>query len=237
LGIYLATFENIKMMTYYQCTECNQIEVDSAWTIEQDNKICKHCGTSNKYKLWPSTEIIELFETIRKYNSESFEYGLVSSVFISAALELLLERLLFTMAIENLLYHEVSHLIEHLLDTNQGRSKRLQLYNRLGYESFEKEAKEVGYSQFLKHWNEIAQIRNRSVHGDIEEGTRLKSSLVETTISESLEVFSRLNNKYNMQSIRYDVATAPKKNLDKDLEKLKAWKRQVVSDENIDENS
>jgi hypothetical protein len=134
-------------------------------------------------------------ETIHKYNSESFEYGLVSSVFISAALELLLERLLFTMAIEDLLYDEVGHLIEYLLDSNQGRSKRLQLYKRLGYGSFEKEAKESGYSRFFKHWNEIAEIRNKSVHGEIKEGTKLKSSLVEATISESLAVFSSLNNK------------------------------------------
>ncbi len=223
-------------MIYHLCTECYQIEPDSEWIIERGNKTCKHCGASNKYELWPSTEIRELFETIKKYNSESFEYGLVSSVFISAALELLLERLLFKMAIENLLYDEVGHLIEYLLDSNQGRSKRLQLYKRLGYGSFEKEAKESGYNHFLKHWNEIAEIRNKSVHGDIKEGTKLKSSLVETTISESLAVFSRLYNKYNTESIRYDVATESKRNLAKDLERLRTWKKQVVRDIDLDED-
>lgn len=220
-------------MIYYQCTECYQIESDSEWISEQDNRTCKHCGASNKNELWPSTEIRELFETIHRYNGESFEYGLVASVFISAALELLLERLLFTMAIEDLLYDEVGHLIEYLLNSNQGRSKRLQLYRRLGYGSFEKEAKEVGFSQFLKHWNEIAEIRNKSVHGDIKEGMKLKSSIVEITISESLAVFSRLHNKYNTESIHYDVATKSKRNLEKDLERLRAWKKKVVGDPEI----
>jgi hypothetical protein len=223
-------------MIYHQCTQCNQIEPDSKWTIEQGNKTCKHCGASNKYELWPSTEIRDLYETVQKYNGESFEYGLVSGVFISAALELLLEKLLFTMAIEDLSYHEVAHLIDYLLDSNQGRSKRLQLYQRLGYGSFEKEAKECGYSHFLKHWNEIAEIRNKTVHGDIEEGKKLKSSLVETTISESLAVFSRLENKYNKESQRYKVATESKRIVAKDLERLRAWKKQVKGDIELDED-
>lgn len=197
-------------MIYLQCESCGQIEPDSDWVIDQDNKVCKHCRTSNKHEIWPSTEIKELFETITKYEKvDSFEYGLVASVFISAALELLLERLLFTMAIENMLYDEVGHLIEYLLDSNQGRTKRIKLYSRLGYGSFEKESSEVGYKLFLKHWAEIATIRNKSVHGDLKEGAKLKSSLVEITISEALAVFSKLNNKYNVENIRYQVATEP----------------------------
>lgn len=218
-------------MTYYQCERCWQIELDSDWIIEQEKKVCKHCRTSNRQELWPSTEIRELFETVTKYGKvNSFEYGLVASVFISAALELLLERLLFTMAIENMLYEEVGHLIEYLLDSNQGRTKRIQLYKRLGYGSFEKESSEVGYKLFLKHWAEISGIRNKSVHGNLKEGIKLKSALVETTISEALAVFSRLHNKYNAYGIHYQVATDPEKERTKDMEKLRKWKKQVVGD-------
>jgi hypothetical protein len=222
-------------MIYYQCTNCNQIESDSDWIVEGGNKVCKHCKANNQLELWPSTEIRELFETTIKYDHASFEYGLISSVFISAALELLLERLLFTMAMKNLLYEEVTHLIEPLLDTNQGRTKRLQLYKQLGDGPFDKESTEVGYHEFPKHWNEIAEIRNRSVHGSIEEGKRLTSSVVKTTIYEALAVFSRLHNKYNTKSVHFDVATERVKGLEKDLEKLRVWSGRVAADSELGE--
>lgn len=218
-------------MTYYQCERCWQIEPEPEWPVEQDNKVCKHCHTSNCYKIWPSTEIRELFETITKYEKvDSFEYGLVASVFISAALELLLERLLFTMAIEDMLYDEVGHLIEYLLDSNQGRTKRIQLYKRLGYGSFEEESSEVGYRLFPQHWAEITQVRNKSVHGDLKEGAKLKSALVETTINEALAVFSELHNKYNAYGISYKAATDPVRGFEKEQEKLRKWNRQVIGE-------
>jgi hypothetical protein len=222
-------------MAYYQCGRCWQIESESEWLVEQDNKVCKHCHTNNRYEIWPSTEIRELFETIAKYEKiDTFEYGLVASVFISAALELLLERLLFTMAIEDMLYDEVGHLIEYLLDSNQGRTKRIQLYKRLGFGSFEKESSEVGCKLFLKHWAEISAVRNKSVHGDLKEGTKLRSTLVETTITEALDVFSRLHNKYNAYGISYKVATDPIREFEnekaKEMEKLRKWKRQVIGE-------
>jgi len=211
-------------MIYFQCRECEQIESEPDWLNVQEGKKCKYCGEVDKYELWPSPEIRELFETIRKFNQQSFEYGLVASVFICAALELLIERLIFTVAMEDLLYDEVGHLIELLLDTNQGRVRRLQLYNHLGYGSFEKESKEIGHKDFLKKWDQIAEIRNKCVHGDLKESPQITPLLVETIINEALAVFSKLNNKYNVESLSYKVATKPVRNLEKDLGKLKVEK-------------
>lgn len=220
-------------MKYYQCEICCQIEPESEWRVEHGNMVCKYCQTNNRYQLWPSIEIRELFGTITKYEKvNSFEYGLVASVFISAAFELLLERLLFTMAIENMLYDEVGHLIEYLLDSNPGRTKRIHLYKCLGYSSFEKESSELGYKLFFRHWTEISNVRNKTVHGDLNEGIKLKSDLVETTISEGLAVFYKLHNKYNTFGIQYKFATDPIKELEseqiKDMEKLSKWKRQLI---------
>lgn len=234
-------------MIYYQCDECWQIEQDVDWVTQQDSKICKHCNKKDKHKSWPSPEIRELFETIAKYEkTDSFEYGLIASVFVSAALELMLERLLFTMAIEGMWHEDVEHLIVYLINSNQGRAKRIQLYKRLGYDSFDKEASDIGYKLFLKHWTEIAEIRNKSVHGKLTEGTKLKSSLVEITISEALAVFSKLHNKYNVYSIPYQVATEKIKDIvvtekikifeeerRKDMEKLRRWKEQVLDEPDL----
>jgi hypothetical protein len=178
--------------------------------------------------LWPSAEVIELFETIRKYDQTSLEYGLVSSVFVSAALELLLERVIFIMAIENFDYIEVGHLVDLLIDTYQGRMKRLQLYKRLGYGTFAEHLKEIGHKEFLKHWDEIAEIRNASVHGQLNAGQKITHELVKITISEALEVFSKLYNKFNS-------TWAHKMYVDdheKDLEKLGIWKERVARTNN-----
>ena len=215
------------MTIYFECEKCGQIDADSDWATAEEKMKCKHCDAIGSNELWPSAEIRGLFEYVRQFNQSSPEYGLVTSVFVSSALELLLERLIYTVAAEDLLYDEVGHLIELLLDTNQGRARRLQLYKHLAYASFEAEAKETGYRQFMKHWNEIAETRNKSLHGDLKGSQKTKPSLIETTISESLKVFSMLHNKYNSESLRYGVAREPVEDLARDLEKLRIWKEKV----------
>jgi hypothetical protein len=226
---------------YYQCESCFHIEPNTAWVIEGGIRVCSHCGASNRNKLWPSTEVRELLETVTRYKDvASFEYGLVASVFVSAALELLLERLLFTVAIEDLSYDEVGHLIDYLLDSNQGRARRIKLYSRLGYGTLQEESDEVGYDSFMKHWDEIADVRNKSVHGDLKASTELNAPLVELTINEALAVFSKLHNKYNSESLTYKVAIERKLEFQKeyanDLEKLRRWKRQVTGEIDLDED-
>lgn len=226
---------------HYQCRICWQIEPNTSWVSEGGIKVCSHCGASNKHESWPSTEVRELLETVAKYKDvNSLEYGLVASVFISAALELLLERLLFTMAIENLHYEEAGHLVEYLLDSNQGRARRVKLYSLLGYDSLQNESSEVGYESFMKHWNEIAEARNKSVHGDLKASTKLEAPLIELTITEALAVFSKLHNKYSSESLSYKVATDRKqefqKEYAKDLEKLRGWKKQVAGEIDSDED-
>ncbi len=196
----IVDIEKTIKMNYLICKNCRQIEPASEWLFKQGNYVCKHCHKGNYYEIWPSPDIRELFNTITRYKEfESVEYGLVASVFISAALELLLERLLFKMALEDMSYDEVGHLIEYLLDSNQGRTKRIQLYKQLGHASLEKESSEVGYKLFYTHWQKISDVRNKSVHGDLNVAKKLTPTLVETTISESLAVFSRLHNKYNIE--------------------------------------
>jgi hypothetical protein len=215
------------MITYFECDKCGQIEADSDWAKAEEKIKCKHCDAIGRNELWPSAEIRGLFEYVSQFNQSSPEYGLVTSVFVSSALELLLERLIYTVAVEDLLYDEVGHLIELLLDTNQGRARRLQLYKHLAYASFEEEAYETGCGQFMKHWNEIAEIRNKSLHGDLKESQTIAPSLIETTISESLRVFSMLHNKYNSESLRYGVARGSVEDRARDLRQLRIWKEGI----------
>ena len=212
------------MDIYYKCEECGQIEIDAEW-IKIDEKFkCMHCEKVGRRVSWPSAEIRGLFDHVCHLEHTSPEYGLISIVFVSAALELLLERLIYIVAIENFLYEEVEHFIELLLDTNQGRARRIELYKHLAYDSFEVEARKVGYNQFMEHWNTIAEIRNKILHGNLKMSQDVDRYLIETTISEALPVFSVLNNKYNAESLRYGIARESVEKKIKELEKLRIWK-------------
>lgn len=216
-------------MIYYQCEKCLQIMPETERLIENNKPHCKYCNSKNKFVLWPSIEIRELFSILPKYSPESTEYSLIASVLISSAFELLLERLLFTMAIENMSWEAVGHLIDYLLESNQGRTKRLHLYRRLGYSSFEKESQETGNKNFYSNWNTIAETRNKLIHGNLRNRAELTQALVDSTISEGLQVFSTLHNKYNAFAIHYEIAIESKNNILKDSEKLKRWKAQCTN--------
>ena len=153
------------MTNYFQCDKCQQIEPELNWQKEASGLRCQHCATVGG-EAWPSKEISELIGFVHSYSQTSPEYGLVTCVFLATALEILLEYLITIMAFQELLYDEAFILVDALLETNQGRSRRLQLYSLLGYGSFPEEVQHLGYRQFMEHWNDIVEARNKSVHGD-----------------------------------------------------------------------
>jgi transcription elongation factor Elf1 len=223
------------MMIYLECKTCGQIESDCNWIDNQDKKECKYCHECDMYKVWPSAEIRTLFETIKNYkDTSSFEYVLISSVFISSALELLLEKLIYIVAFEDRLPEEITHLVELLLEANQGREKRLKLFQKLGYDSIDGHSRDLGYKDFPSHWIQIAKIRNNIIHGKLEGKFNLSPNIVVTTINEAIEVFSKIYNIYNSETIRYKV-TVEKFNEDqeiinKELTRLKRWRKMVLND-------
>jgi len=217
-------------MDYIECGDCGYVEKESEWVEIHGVKTCQHCKGANP-RNWPSIEIRKLFDTAKNYQIFTNEDGLVVSVFTCAAIEILLERIIYLMALEDLLSQEVDILIEVLLNTNQGRDRRLRLFNHLGYGSFSEHTTELGYKNFLKHWNEIVDIRNKCVHGKIDAGKELTHDMVQMIIDESLAVFSGLSNKYMIATLRYRGRTEPIIELEaeklKDTEKLMKWKKQV----------
>ena len=197
-------------MDYFQCKECEQISSENEIRFGKVDKKCPYCGIIDEVNIWPSAEIRELIKVVNNYNQNSIEYGFIASVFISTALEILLEQLLYIMAIENLSYDEADHLVSIILDFNQGRSRRLTLYKRLGFDSFETEVSKMGYKGFLVEWDKIAETRNKCVHGDLSEAKNVNSVLVESIMNNGLEVFRKLHNDYNKSTNRYRYAAKGK---------------------------
>lgn len=209
----------MKKRHFYQCKYCNQIFSDESLV----SKKCNFCQCSN-LDPWPSSEVQELMNLVQsKENQDAFEYQLIASVFVSSAFELLLEKQLFIMAMEGLVSEEVEHLINALLDSNQGKSRRLSLYHRLGYGSFTNEAKQLGYPKFVAQWNKLTAIRNKSVHGNVQQKIELTPAFVNKLIDDGLDVFSRLHNKYNSESLQVVSQKTQQERESLDQELLSRW--------------
>ena len=144
-----------------------------------------------------------MFNAVDKFEEETLEYNIIASVFISSALELLLEKLIYIMAIEDLSYEQADHLVECVLDTNQGRSRRLNLFKYFGYGSFNDHVSKIGYKKYMKKWEKIINIRNKSVHGEVKNLEKLSKNFLNNFIDESLDIFSTLNNIYNEESFTF----------------------------------
>jgi hypothetical protein len=119
----------------------------------------------------------------------------------------MLEELVTKMAYEDLSYEQGGMLIDALLAGYQGRSRLFSLYKRIGYGSFHEAAKELGHSEFLVNWDAIVAVRNKVVHGKLQERAEITQSLIEKTLDDALVVFYLLHNRYNKESIEYRYAT------------------------------
>jgi hypothetical protein len=198
------------MAIYFKCENCGIIDLDVKWQTFTEKTVCPECGKIDWFETWPSSDVIDLFDHARAYEKDSPYFGLVTSVFVCTALELLLERVLFVMALQENSEEDVDYLIDDLLEAYEGRSRRLQLYNKLGEHTFTVEAKSTGNKHFNKHWEYLADIRNKSVHGDMEKANRITPNDITLIITEALDVFSKLWNKYNIWTFDYQYAASHK---------------------------
>lgn len=189
---------------YVKCGNCGQIEKEQ---VRKNLRYkCKHCQQARSQTIWPAPELQNLFRFIDSFDEESPHYPQIACVFLSSAFELLLEELLSVMAYQDLLYEEADMLVDALLDGYQGRSRMFTLYSKIGYGTFHDDVKKTGNRRFMKHWDAIAEARNHVVHGRLNKCEAITPKLVEKAISEALDVFSQLHNRYNAESLRYRVA-------------------------------
>jgi len=212
------------LKTYYICTKCETIEKENNWKVdESDSFVCIHCDALNEKMIWPPKEVETMLGFILTYDDGLPEYGQITSVFMSAVLELLLEELLYTMAYFDLSFDEASILVDALIESHQGRNRMISLFKKIGYGSFHDSIKELGYSDFYRNWNKIVEIRNQVIHGNLEKGEEIDPVIIKSTIEDALELFSNLHNRYNEETIRYKYSVKTKKGIDADLDRLDRW--------------
>lgn len=220
------------MTEYYICKKCNQIEPKELWETQNLTKECNYCSRS-EYQRWPSQDIIDLFDHAMMYDPKDDHYSLVTSVFVSTALELLFEDLLILILYIDLNFHETGFVVDLLLDSFQGKSRRLQLYKKYVGISFSKEAIDTGNKNFFNNWERISSIRNKKIHGLDKNQLEISPKFIKTIVSEALDVFYKLHNKYNRETFFFDYYTnkkiaIPKTPSREDIRKLSRWMNRKV---------
>lgn len=186
---------------FVYCHYCHQIDRRERWVeLAGLGNQCPHCKNSSHYSEWPSAETAELINIVRSLSGEEPHHLQVGCVFGCTALELLLEEVVSVIAYGNMLYEEVSMLVDALLDAHQGRSRLLQLYKKLAWAPFDVEATEMGHSDFSKKWEILSQARNKIVHGRRLEVPEVDLEGVCRTLTSGLEVIRLILNRHEKEA-------------------------------------
>jgi hypothetical protein len=195
-------------LNYLSCSNCGQIAVfDGSSEGEQPRFKCLECEAKETFQAWPSAAVRDLINFVSEYDKAAPQYGQVACVFSSCVLELLLEEVVWVMAVWETDYDTAEHLLDAVMDAYQGRSRLIALYKRFGYGSLSSEVNSLGRGDFMSNWEKIVSARNKVLHGKIQEGANITPDLIDTTIAQGLEVFRLLHNKYNQQTFQFKAAT------------------------------
>lgn len=224
------------MIEYLKCNSCDQIEPKEVWVTPYLTKECMYCS-NNTFEKWPSQDIQDLLNLAVGYDQNNDHYSLVTSVFISTALELMLENLINLVFSLDEFYEEVYTYVNMLLDSYQGRSRRLLLFKKLNGRSFGVEANNSGNKNFMKHWDGLTNKRNKLVHGVSKEKIVVTPKQVSIIVDESLDVFNKLHNKINVESPSYHYSMEKGKSdsnkpSSDDLHKLLRWMNKDIDTNN-----
>ncbi len=207
---------------YLRCLNCGQIETRGHWTSKKSALHCSFCENA-KSTSWPDTEVIELISFVNSLSMKQPQFSQIASVFISAALEILLEQIVTMMLYMDLPYEDAFPLVNIIIESHQGRSRLLSLYKRFGGTSFSERAKDVGYPGFMKEWDELVETRNKFVHGKAKELPLLERAKIETLVRDGFEVFRQVHNVENEWTFEHKDAAEQKAEKEKALKKLAEW--------------
>ena len=114
---------------YLKCPKCGKINYDPQLSLVELSKPAPCCGANGEPReMWPSIAVRMFYEVILKQDNNTQDGLRINIVFLSTALEVLLEDVLW----ELLELHTKSlTLAEVLFESNNGREKRIRLYNSL----------------------------------------------------------------------------------------------------------
>ena len=191
----------MKLTGYKRCPSCGSIYKDvnnSTTNYSVAAPCCRALGGPRE--LWPSLDVLILLDIVEKQNLNDYKEAKVAIVFISTLLEMLLEESLITL----LKYHvKTEQAADALLESNQGRKKRIDLFGKISGLKFSEFLTSKGYINFNSDWKSIATLRNKVVHRGFHGETAIDiPKVIGNLMSSCMGVFAEINNEIiNTQGI------------------------------------
>lgn len=186
--------------TYYKCHNCNMVTSSMLWILDDNNGFCcPNCLKAGSSTTWPNEQIRQLFSSIINLKSEIIEYGQVACVLYVAAVRSMIEDLVRTIALGDLLYEEAGHLIDTMISLNSGHEKLLRLLEELSYDCFsyliDDSVEDAFYPTFLR----LTKIRDHLIYGHDYQPQELDPDYLQSIIGKTILLFSELNNEFHPQ--------------------------------------
>lgn len=188
----------MKLSTYIKCPSCQEIFNDPDRNLSNLGVPAPCCGALNETRaVWPSLDVHMLLDIIEQQKLDTYNGQRIAIVFTCTLLEMMLEQAVWTLIQYQVKTDKAG---EALLESYQGRERRLRLFQKLNGFSLKDVLADKGYKTFLSDWKELAQIRNRIVHnGSIGNSVGMNSEEINNLIirlkKDSMGVFTLINNE------------------------------------------
>ena len=183
---------------YLRCPSCGIIINDSSRSLSQLSKPAPCCGAyGSPREIWPSLSVSMFFEIVLQQDNSTEEGLRVSIIFLSTALEVLLEDALWQLFE---LHTNSLTIAETLFESNNGRDRRLKLYNSLSDTKFSKLLDFPNGIQFIDRWAKLTKMRNLLVHGKYFIDKAEAKTIVEFIRDSALEIFVKVENDIKRQA-------------------------------------
>lgn len=179
--------------SYIKCPECEKIILDTEQKFIWIAEPMPCCGASGRARItWPFLEAQEFLKIISDQDLKTENGIRIAVVFLCTVLELLLEEILWLVICK---HTNSKPLANHLLESNQGKDRRIGLFNKLSNCSFKDLLKKHNKESFMKNWDALCKLRNNLIHGRYYTEIEKEQDLIKIVIDDSLVVFFSAINK------------------------------------------
>ena len=184
--------------SYLMCRSCDLINQTEFWVVGDNKELCcPNCLAPGGSSSWPDLKVQQLFTSINNLHGELLEYNQIASILYVAAVRIMIEDLVRTIAFGDLMYEEAGHLVDTLLALNPKHDQLLKVLEELSGECYEDLVDDTSEENFYPTFLRIVNIRNQLLYGEYCQVSELPHEFLGQIIPKALELFSRLNNDYH----------------------------------------
>lgn len=177
---------------YVQCPACGRVVHSEHGKLSRLDEPAPCCGASGKVRtIWPSLEVHKFLQMAAAQDLDSDKERPVAIVFLCTALELLLEHAIWMLLS---IHAKSQRLAEYVLDSNQGRKRRIDVYNKLSDCPLGDLFQSQNMSTFLDDWAKLSDFRNQVVHGRYYTGGAKETDLIQRVQKDCLKAFADVHN-------------------------------------------